>query len=141
MHATRTTTAALATAVVLMATGCASSSDDKPEPDAKPKATPTVSKEEKFLADLNDTDIASWADKRPTDEEILYFPEEWCDGLNEGHSVEYLFDLTQGALYPNGEDWGTKLDDANTVLVLAVTAYCPEHRDAVTEELRESGSY
>lgn len=133
---TTTATAALA-AVLLLTTACGGSSDS----DAKAEPTPTVSKEEKFLADLNDADIASWTDKRPADEEILLFPEEWCDGLNEGHSVEYLFDLTQGGLYPNGEDWGTKLDDAYTVLVLAVTAYCPKHRDAVTKELRESGGY
>jgi hypothetical protein len=129
----RTATAALA-AVLLLTAGCTGSSGDKAEP------APTVSKEDKFLADLNDTDITSWNDKRPADEEILLFPEDWCAGLKKGHSVEYLFG-DGGGLYPIGSDWGTKKDDAYTVLVLAVTAYCPEHRDAVTEELRESGDY
>lgn len=126
----------LAAAVLL--TGCSGSSG---QAEAKPKPSKTASPKEKFLRAVHDADFASWADKAPTDEELLGFPKQWCDGLAAGHSVNYLFSLRGENLYPAGMDWGTEKSDADELLVLGVTAYCPEYRDQVTQELKDAGEY
>ncbi|HEX2656708.1 MAG TPA: hypothetical protein VHU40_00485 [Polyangia bacterium] len=133
MHTTTITAAGIA---ALLLTACSSGSP----PTAKAKPTPSAtSAEDKFVAAMAKADIKSWEDKGPSYDELHAYPKQWCAGLDEGHSVEWL--LGDGGLYPIGEDWGTKIDDARKVLVLAVTAHCPEYRDEVTQELRESGEY
>lgn len=70
------------------------------------------------------------------------FPTLWCNELEAGHSVEWMFDITDGGgLYPIGEEWGTAKPDAYELLVAGVKAYCPESLGAVQEELRASGEY
>lgn len=52
----------------------------------------------------------------------------------------WLSDITGGGgACPVGEDWGMVKADANALLVAGVKAYCPEHLDAVTEQLHASG--
>ncbi|NEC92194.1 hypothetical protein [Streptomyces sp. SID12501] len=135
----RHTAAALLTATLLAtltACGTSSSGDDKPA--AKPSPTPTVSKKDQYLKAARDITFNG----APTDTELLVFPMLWCQELESGHSVEWMFDITGGGgLYPVGETWGTKKADANSLLVAGVKAYCPENLDAVQEELRASGEY
>lgn len=128
---------AAAAAVLLLAALTACGGSD--EPAAKPKPTRTASPEDKFVAALAEADIPSWKDNAPSYNELHAYPPKWCAALDEGHSVEYLFG--ESGLYPVGQEWGTKKTDAYKVLVLGVTAFCPEHRKQVTEELRESGDY
>lgn len=135
----RTTTVAALVAAALLLTGCSSNDDDKTE--AKPKPTPTVSKKTRFLTAVHDASFASWADKAPTDEELLDYPTQWCDALAAGHSVDFMFSGGGGDLYPIGMDWGTKEADAHELLLLGVTAYCPKYREQVVQELRDSGGF
>lgn len=135
MH-TRTAAALLLTTALL--TACASSTDAKP---ATTKATASPDPEQQFLKAVHDVPIDSWTTTGPSDTEILTYPEQWCAGLAAGHSAAYLFDMTQGGLYPIGQDWGTAKADAYKVLVMGVTAYCPKYRSQVVEELRAAGEY
>ncbi|MCT2591117.1 hypothetical protein LHJ74_14570 [Streptomyces sp. N2-109] len=136
-------TATTITALLLLPLTAACSSDDSSsDSKATPTASSSTSPKQKFLADVRAAEFASWADARPTNEELLEFPPEWCTELKAGHSVEYVFDDFDGAaLYPSGMDWGTELADANQLLVLGVTAYCPDLREQVTKDLRENGGY
>lgn len=135
----RTRTITVATAVILLAlTGC-SSSDSATTPEAK--ATPTVSKDDQFLAAVDQASITSWATTGPTDAELLDFPQRWCDSFTEGHSADQVLTADQGALYPLGSGWGTKRDEANKLLVLATKTYCPDLTAQVTADLRATGAY
>lgn len=138
---TRRTASATATAVFLTAltlAGCGG--DDTGSAAADPKPSP-ISKEEAFKTNYDAAYLDSWSDasKRPTDEEIQEYPPQWCAGLEDGHSVEWLFN--DGGLYPIGQTWGTKEADAHKLLVMAVDIYCPDKKEQVTEELRAAGAY
>ncbi|WP_086711202.1 hypothetical protein [Streptomyces antimycoticus] len=135
----RTATAAALVTALAFTAGCSSSDDNKAE--AKPKPTPPISKTTRFLNAVHEADFASWADKGPTDEELLDYPAQWCDALAAGHSVDYMFSGGGGDLYPIGMDWGTKEADAHELLLLGVTAYCPKYREQVAQELRDGGGY
>ena len=133
------------TAVLLLAlTACGSSGGDGGSPggSGKKTATPTADtgadRDAKYL---NATQDIAFTSHRPDDAELLAFPPKWCAGLEAGPSVAWLFSGAGGNFYPNGMDWGTVKKNANTLLVAGVKAYCPDHLDAVTEELRASGAY
>lgn len=130
---TRTTLTATAVAAVLALTGCGS----EPEPNAKAAASATADPEAQYLSRAHDIKFNG----APTDEELTALPPQWCDALADGHSIEWAFDPTGGDLYPIGQDWGTVQQDAYTLLVAGVRAYCPENLDTVKNELRESGDY
>lgn len=132
MHRT-TATAALLIAACLALTGCGSSKSA-----AKPKPSPFVSKETRFLTAARQIQFNG----TPSDDALLALPPKWCTALDAGHSVAWMFNNTAGeSLYPVGDDWGTVSQDANTLLVAGVKAYCPGHLAAVTAELRASGGY
>ncbi|MFJ1581570.1 DUF732 domain-containing protein [Streptomyces sp. NPDC088182] len=132
----RTTT--LAAALLLSTlTACGS----EPEVADKAKPTPTVSKEDQFLAAVDNAGITSWTTNGPTDAELLDYPQRWCDSFAEGHSADYVLTADQGLLYPLGEGWGTQRDEANKLLVLGAKAYCPDLADQVTADLRATGTY
>ncbi|MEU5596839.1 DUF732 domain-containing protein [Streptomyces sp. NPDC020298] len=138
MHHRAAVTALLAAACLALA-GCGSSSG---KADSKPSPSKTASKADRFLRAVHDANFTSWQDKGPTDEELLEYPQQWCDGLDAGHSVQWMFDATGGGgLYPIGETWGTYKAEANEVLVMAVKVYCPANLAAVKDELRASGDY
>ncbi|WP_030798924.1 hypothetical protein [Streptomyces sp. NRRL S-337] len=118
----------------LLLTACGGNQD-------KPKAKPTTPPSDKFLGAIVDHPVHSWDDSGPTQKELLAYPPKWCAALKDGHSVDYLFDPTQGRLYPIGVDWGTEKSDANEVLAMAVEAYCPTYRGRVLQELRKGGDY
>ncbi|MFF2226273.1 DUF732 domain-containing protein [Streptomyces globisporus] len=130
---TRHTLTATAAAVLLALTGCGT----EPEPDAKAAASATADPEAQYLSQAHDIKFNG----TPTDDELTALPPQWCDALADGHSVEWTFSLSDGNLYPIGQDWGTAQQDAYTLLVAGVRAYCPENLDAVKDELRESGDY
>ena len=90
---------------------------------------------------IEEADLASYEDGIPAYQELEQFPPRWCKALDEGHSVEWMFDLFQGGLYPIGETWGTAEPDAHRVLLMGVEAYCPENLEAVRADLRASGEY
>jgi len=96
--------------------------------------------DDQFLQAVHTANIESWTTAAPTDTELLGYPVRWCSALGEGHSIEYLFGL-DGDMYPIGDNWGTKKADAQRVLVMAVTTYCPKYHDTVTAELRAAGDY
>jgi len=99
---------------------------------------PTVNPQEQYLETAHGIPFNG----TPSDTELLLYPEMWCNELDAGHSVEWMFDMTQGGgLYPIGEKWGTKKEDANELLVAGVKAYCPENLPAAQDELRASGEY
>lgn len=131
-----TTLAAVAVTVLVLA-GCSSTTSSTPK--AVPSSSPAVSKEDQFLAAIHGASIASWAINGPTDAEILAYPDKWCAALDDGHSVSYI--LSGAGMYPAGMSWGTKKADAEHVLVMAVTAYCPSHRAALVQELQASGDW
>jgi hypothetical protein len=132
----RRTTILLTVCLLAGLTACGSSGDDKPA--AKPSPSKTVSKEDQYLKAAHEITFNG----TPSDGALLIFPKEWCKALDSGHSVEWMFDMFGGGqLYPIGQEWGTKKEDANALLVAGVKAYCPEHSDAVLEELRASGDY
>lgn len=137
----RTVIAAAAILAVASLSACGGSQNAA---DAKPStasASPTVDKAATFLDAVKAAAIESWTDAGPTDEELLEYPDQWCAGLAAGHSVDYLFSMSDGGLYPIGMDWGTEKTDANKVLVLGVTAYCPQYRAQVVKELQATGEY
>lgn len=138
MH-TSTRLAAALLAAGLLATGCSSNSSDTADP--KPSPSKTLSPEQKFLKSVHSAHFTSWADTGPTDDELLTYPDRWCQALEVGHSVKHMFGLRGENLYPVGMDWGTEKSEANELLVLAVTAYCPQYREKVTEELAATGEY
>ncbi|MFF8980192.1 hypothetical protein ACF08A_25695 [Streptomyces cellulosae] len=133
---TRTTLAAALLALAVLTAGC-SSADSKPEASASPTQDPG----EAFMSAVTNAGLDSYADGVPPAEELGAFPPQWCDGLDSGHSVEWLYDMQQGNLYPIGQTWGTEKTDAYEVLVLGVRTHCPDHSDAVLEELRDNGLY
>lgn len=138
----RRTTASLLTAAVLASLAACGGGGERSNTEDKPKASPTASKKDRFLSAVRDADFESWTDASPTDEELLDYPPQWCEELEAGHSVEYLFDDTDGAaLYPIGQEWGTEATEANELLVMGVSVYCPELREQVTADLRDSGDY
>ncbi|MFH8744894.1 hypothetical protein ACH4GG_27255 [Streptomyces albidoflavus] len=129
---TRTTTGILAV-LALALTACGSSDDPA---DAKPSPSATVSKGERYLATAQEITFNG----EPSDAELQALPPLWCDALDDGHSVQWMFD-TEGGLYPIGEDWGTVKADAYKLLIAGVRTHCPEHLSAVQGELRETGEY
>lgn len=129
----RTTTAAILLAATLALAGCGSNNTA-----ATPKASPTVSKETAFLTAARRIEFNG----TPSDDALLALPPKWCSALDAGHSVKWMFNNTTGeSLYPVGDDWGTVSQDANTLLVAGVTAYCPKYAGQVKQELRDSGGY
>ncbi|MDJ0460601.1 hypothetical protein [Streptomyces sp. H27-C3] len=136
----RRTAAAIITVLLAASlTGCGSSTNDKAATKAPP--TPTVSKDDQFLEAVHAATFDSWATEGPTDEELLEYPPQWCTELEAGHSVEYLFGMSEANLYPIGEGWGTKKVEANELLVMGVKTHCPKLRVQVTDELRDSGEF
>lgn len=134
----RYTTALLTLTACLALAGCSSSGTSDHKPTATPSSSPTVSTEDQYLTAAHGITFNG----APTDEELLLYPPRWCEELDAGHSVEWMFDMTGGGgLYPIGDEWGTKREDANELLVAGVKAFCPENRDAVVEELRASGGF
>lgn len=135
----RHTAAILLTAGMLALTGCGAAASGT---DAKPGASPTADPSEKFINSIIDAHLDSYADGIPAADELTAFPPQWCSALDAGHSVEWMFDETNGGgLYPVGENWGTEKTDAYQLVVLGVQVYCPKHAAAVKKELRESGAY
>ena len=136
----RHTTILLAAACLALA-GCSSGGDS--DASSKPTTTtaapsPTVDKKAQYLEAAHQITFNG----TPSDLELAVFPGLWCNELEAGHSVEWMFDITGGGgLYPVGEDWGTAKPDAHELLMAGVEAYCPENLDAVREELRASGEY
>lgn len=133
----RHTTITLAAVMLLAgaAVGCSSGASGKA--DAKPSPSKTVSTASRYLAAAHQIAFNG----SPSDEELLAYPPQWCDALDSGHSVKWLFDMTSGGLYPIGQEWGTAKADANTLLVAGVRAYCPANLGAVQQELRDTGEY
>lgn len=131
----RTTAAALLAVVCLALAGCGTSSS---KTSAKPSPSKTVSKADRYLATAHQVSFNG----SPSDEELLAYPPQWCQALDSGHSVAWLFDVTGGGgLYPIGQEWGTAKADANTLLVAGVRAYCPANLAVVQKELRDAGEY
>lgn len=133
----RRTATTLLLAACLTLAGCSSGGDS----DAKPSASPTTDPGEVFVASVIDAHLDSYTAGVPAADQLEAFPPKWCQALDAGHSVEWMFDMAQGGLYPVGEEWGTQKADAYQVLVLGVKAYCPKHKAAVLDELRASGEY
>ena len=134
----RRLTTAAAAALLLALTGCGSEPDsNKPAASATP--SPSVDREAEFLADVKAASFASWKTAAPPDAELVTYPMRWCNEFEAGHSVAYI--IGDESLYPIGQTWGTAKADAQELIVLAVTSYCPQYRDQVTEELRGSGQY
>ncbi|WP_330328219.1 hypothetical protein [Streptomyces pseudovenezuelae] len=137
----RHATTIAATAVLLCAlTACGSSGGDG---DSKPAAashspSPSVDPATAYLATAQGI---AFTGTQPTDAELTTLPPQWCTGLNDGHSVEWLFSSGGGALYPNGMNWGTVKKDAYQLVAAGVKAYCPKYLDSVTAELRATGEY
>lgn len=138
---TRIATAAAVLLLAALATGCGSDGDAKPKATPKPTLAPTVGPEGKFLTSVHASDFDSWKAKGPTDAELVAYPPQWCAELTAGHSVEYILGMQGANLYPIGTDWGTAKADAQELVVLGVTAYCPGLRAQVTDELRDSGGF
>ncbi|MEU1445490.1 DUF732 domain-containing protein [Streptomyces mirabilis] len=132
----RHTTTAVLLAAALALAGCSNSGSSKPA--VKPKPSPTVSKADQFLKVAHGITFNG----SPSDDELLALPSKWCDALDGGHSVKWMFDSTGGGgLYPWGADWGTAQKDADELLVSGVKAYCPARLSVVQDELRASGEY
>jgi hypothetical protein len=139
----RHTTTRLATAAVLLTvlTACGSGGDDTGDSKAgssSPSASAPADPATTYLAAAH---TIPFTNGQPTDTELTALPPKWCSGLDDGHSVEWLLSSDEGAMYPNGMDWGTMKEDAYKLVVAGVKAYCPTHTDAVTEELRATGEY
>jgi len=131
----RAIAAVLAAALLAGLTACGSS-DGKPTV-VKASPAPTVNPRGEFLGAAHEITFNG----APTDGELLAYPPQWCKGLDAGHSAAWLFDLDQGDLYPVGDEWGTVKQDADTLLVAGVKAYCPKNLAALTAELRAAGDY
>lgn len=138
---TRTTLAACLLALAALTAGCSSDDSADSKPTAEASASPTQDPGEAFTSAVTAANLDSYAETAPPAEELAEFPPQWCDALDSGHSVEWLFSVQQGNLYPIGMTWGTEKSDAYEVLVLGVKTHCPEHSDAVLEELRDNGLY
>jgi hypothetical protein len=134
----RTTTLLLAASLALA--GC-SPTDSEEKADAKPSVSPTTDPGEMFVTSVIEAHLDSYATGVPAADELKRFPPEWCKARDAGHSVDWMFDMFQGGLYPIGESWGTEKSDAFEVLVLGVKAYCPKHSKELLAELRETGKY
>ncbi|MCF3136666.1 hypothetical protein [Streptomyces olivochromogenes] len=130
----RRTTMLLTVALLASLTACGSR-DTGRYVAADPKATPTGTKEDRYLKSAASL---PYTEGHPTDEELLAFPPKWCADLALGHSVEYLF-FNGPKLYPVGQDWGMMQKDANELLIIGVTVYCPEYREQVLKDLRSAG--
>jgi len=135
MRSTAIATAVLTTGLLL--TACSSSGTD-----AKATASPkvTANKQTVFLDAVHAAHIQSWATTAPTDDEITTYPPQWCDQLAAGHSLSNILSVRSG-LYPSGSNWRTKIGDADQVLILGVTAYCPQYRAQVVQQAQASGNY
>jgi predicted small lipoprotein YifL len=131
-----TITSAALLAAVLALSACGGSGGSKAA--AKPSPSPTVSKADQYLKVAHGITFNG----SPTDTELLALPPKWCDALDAAHSVKWMFDSTGGGgLYPWGAEWGTAQQDADTLVVAGVKAYCPRNLKAVADELRASGEY
>lgn len=142
MHTRTAAAAAALTAGLLLTAGCSSGGAAKPAaatPSTSP--VPTVALRDQFLQQINAANIISWGQRGPSDDELAAYPDRWCAQLAYGHSVEWMFDIQQGDLYPIGQDWGTTEADADRVLVMAVTDFCPDRKPVVLAELRAAGNY
>jgi len=139
-----TATAVLAAGLLLaLTTGCGSSSGhdnagSKPSTAGTPSPSTSAEREGQYIYDSQDI---AFTTRRPSNDELLAYPPKWCAGLDDGHSVKWLFSSGGGGLYPIGQDWGTVEKNAYRLLLVGVKAYCPQHTDAVTAELRETGDY
>lgn len=131
------------TAAVLLLAAClglasCSSGGEKADAKSSVSASPTVSKETRYLTAARGITFNG----TPSDDELLAYPPKWCAALAGGHSVEWMFDTTGGGnLYPIGMEWGTAKADANELLLVGVKAYCPAETATVTDELRAAGEY
>ncbi|MEU7474228.1 hypothetical protein AB0A94_38075 [Streptomyces sp. NPDC044984] len=136
---TCTTTAIVLAVLALTLTACSSDdSDSKAETTPSASPTPAQDKEQQYLEAAHNIIFNG----TPSDAELAAYLPRWCQELDTGHSVEWMFDVTGGGgLYPIGEQWGTAKADAHELLVAGVKAYCPENLDGVLEELRASGEY
>jgi hypothetical protein len=120
--------------------GCSTTDDAKPA--VSPSVSPTTDPGNVFVSSVIDAHLDSYTSGIPAAAELELFPPEWCEARDDGHSVEWMFDMTGGGgLYPVGETWGTEKSDAYQVLVLGVKAYCPKHTEELVAELRASGEY
>lgn len=135
----RRTTILLAACLALA--GCSGSGGDTAVSTPSPSASPSVDPVVPFMKSVEDARFASYESGIPPFQELEVFPPEWCKALDAGHSVEWMFDMSQGGLYPVGQEWGTEKGDAYQLVVLGVKAYCPENTTVVLEELRASGEY
>jgi hypothetical protein len=126
-------------AALLLATLTACGSDDVSDATASPSPSTSADPQVAFLASVTAAGFNSWSESQPTDEELVTYPPKWCSEFDADHSVQYVLDDPN--LYPIGQDWGTAMPDAQQLVVLAVKAYCPEHRPMVVEELKASGAY
>ena len=133
----RTATAILLAAGLALA-GCGGT-PAKPAA-AKSKPSPSVDRDGQFITAVEDANL-SFNERHPSNDELLVFPPKWCAGLKAGHSVKYLFGIEAANLYPAGDDWGLRVDDATKLLVIGVHAFCPQFESRVTDELRASGDY
>lgn len=121
--------------------GCSGGGGDKAADKASAAAaTPTLSKQARFLQSVHRAGIGSWATAAPTDEEIAVYPQQWCDQLAVGHSLNEILGVRSG-FYPSGSDWGTAIGDTYRVLILGVTAYCPQYRAEAVQQAQASGNY
>lgn len=127
-------------ALVLLLTGCGGS--EAPQSKATPSATPTISKDQRFLNAVTAKNI-EWPSGPPPDDELLSYPPRWCAAVADGHSGDWILSAMgpQLDLYPTGANWGTKVADARTLLVTAVTTYCPQYRTELITGLQDSGEY
>lgn len=136
------TAAAAVLLFALGATACGSdhSSDagSKPSASGTPSPSTSAEREGQYIYDAQDIPFTT---RRPSNDELLAYPPKWCKALDEGHSVEWMFSTGGGDLYPIGPDWGTVEKNADRLLIVGVKVYCPQHLDAVTGELRQSGKY
>ncbi|WP_405925800.1 hypothetical protein [Streptomyces sp. NBC_00035] len=134
------TTALFALLLLVGTAACGNSSDDD-KPAAEPSASATQSADPlvKFTSAVDDAHLHSYETGIPAYQELSAFPPQWCEALDEGHSVEWM--LGDGGLYPIGQDWGTKKPDAYQLVLLGTRSYCPKHVSAVTDELKASGAY
>lgn len=134
---TRATTTVLLAAGLLL-TGCGGSGGSaKATPTG---TTPTISKQAQFLQAVHQAGIQSWATAPPTDDEIAAYPQQWCDQLAAGHSLNQILSVRSG-FYPSGNNWGTKIGDTYQVFILGVTAYCPQYRAEAVQQAQASGNY
>ncbi|MFF7096397.1 hypothetical protein ACFY9A_28980 [Streptomyces rubradiris] len=131
----RTTAVTVLLTTTLALAGCGESGSET----TKPSVKPTVDKRATWLTAARSAGIQGWIEKPPSDEELAALPGRWCAELDNGHSVNWLFN--EGGLYPYGSDWGTPKENAYELLVMGVRVYCPKHQEQVKKELREMGEY